>query len=201
MSLFLSTVRVLSIVTMSNSAKTAETEPTSGIMPASIHSDQNECPSLPCIRPLNLAMIAVTGDVTKQGDIVLDPFSGSGTTIIAAEKTGRIARTVEINPHYCDVAIRRWEEFTGKSASLAETSENFESFCEQQAKTCLCKEPENSRSAYTSTEGTDNALSVQIRMLTTRWVTDGHRESINSKKASHPQTPKETTGIAKAQSG
>lgn len=73
-------------------------------------------------------------DVTKQRDILLDPFSGSGTTIIAAEKTGRIARAVEIDPHFCDVAIRRWEEFTGKSAVLAETSESFEVVSERRQK-------------------------------------------------------------------
>jgi len=79
-----------------------------------------------------IAMIAeAIRDVTKQGDIILDPFSGSGTTIIAAEKTGRVARTVEIGPHYCDVSVRRWEAFTGKPAVLAETDESFEAVTER----------------------------------------------------------------------
>ena len=50
------------------------------------------------------------------GDIVFEPFSGSGTTIIAAEMTGRHCRAIEMSPEYCDVAVRRWEEFTGRKA-------------------------------------------------------------------------------------
>jgi DNA modification methylase len=87
----------------------------------------------PTVKPVAMIADAIR-DVTKQGDIVLDPFSGSGTTIIAAEKTGRIARAVEIDPHYCDVAIRRWEAFTGKSTFLAETSESFEVISERRQK-------------------------------------------------------------------
>ena len=48
--------------------------------------------------------------------LVLDPFGGSGTTLIAAEKSGRIARLIELDPKYVDVIVRRWEEFTGKQA-------------------------------------------------------------------------------------
>ena len=78
----------------------------------------------PTVKPV--AMIAdALRDVTKHGDAVLDPFCGSGTILIAAHKTGRRARAVEIDPHYCDVAIRRWEAFTGKQAVLDETGETF----------------------------------------------------------------------------
>ena len=77
-------------------------------------------------------MIADTiRDVTKQNDLILDPFGGSGTVIIAAEKTGRRARAIEIDCHYCDVAIRRWETFTGKMAVLAATGETFEEAAER----------------------------------------------------------------------
>lgn len=55
---------------------------------------------------------------SKQGDIVLDSFGGSGTTIIAAEKNGRRAMVMEMDPKYCDVIIRRWQDFTGKEAVL-----------------------------------------------------------------------------------
>ena len=79
----------------------------------------------PTVKPVALIADAIR-DVTKQGDIVLDPFCGSGTILIAAEKTGRRARAVEIDPHYCDVAVRRWEAFTGKQAVLAATGETFE---------------------------------------------------------------------------
>jgi DNA modification methylase len=57
---------------------------------------------------------------------VLDPFSGSGTTIIAAEKTGRRARAIEYEPKYVDVAVRRWQLFTGKQAVLASTGQLFD---------------------------------------------------------------------------
>jgi DNA modification methylase len=49
---------------------------------------------------------------------VYEPFSGSGTTIIACEQLGRKCRAMEISPRYCDVAVQRWEEFTGKKAKL-----------------------------------------------------------------------------------
>lgn len=55
-------------------------------------------------------------DVTLRGELVLDPFLGSGTTILAAERSGRVAAGIEIEPAYVDVCIRRWEDMTGKSA-------------------------------------------------------------------------------------
>src|SRR5438874_1569102 len=63
----------------------------------------------PTVKPVALVADAIR-DCSKQGDIVLDPFCGSGTILIAAERTGRKARTLEIDPGYVDVAIRRWEE-------------------------------------------------------------------------------------------
>ena len=62
----------------------------------------------------------------QSGDIVLDPFAGSGTTLIAAQMTGRAARLIEYDPFYCDTIIRRYEEFTGKSAVLADCDMSFE---------------------------------------------------------------------------
>jgi DNA modification methylase len=64
-------------------------------------------------------------DLANRPDIVLDPFLGSGSTIIAAETTGRICRGVEIDPLYVDVIIRRYEAATGKAAVLVDTGENF----------------------------------------------------------------------------
>ena len=55
---------------------------------------------------------------TKGGDIVLDLFGGSGTTIMACEQNGRKAYMMELDPHYVDVIIARWEEFTGQKAEL-----------------------------------------------------------------------------------
>ncbi len=57
--------------------------------------------------------------------MVLDPFSGSGTTLIAAERTGRRARGLEIDAVYVDVAVRRWQAYTGKPATLANTNRTF----------------------------------------------------------------------------
>jgi site-specific DNA-methyltransferase (adenine-specific) len=62
---------------------------------------------------------------TKGGDIVLDSFGGSGTTLIAAEKNGRIARIMELDPKYVDVIVKRWEDFTGEKAVLESTGEPF----------------------------------------------------------------------------
>jgi DNA modification methylase len=64
-------------------------------------------------------------DCTARGDIVLDPFLGSGTTIVAAERTGRICLGIEIDPIYVDTAIRRWQRFTGLKAIHFESGRNF----------------------------------------------------------------------------
>jgi DNA modification methylase len=65
-------------------------------------------------------------DVTHRGDIVLDCFGGSGSTLLAAEKTGRKARLIELDPLYVDVAIRRWQAMTGQQAVHAVTGETFD---------------------------------------------------------------------------
>jgi len=65
-------------------------------------------------------------DVSRRGEIVLDPFAGSGTTVIAAEKTGRCGRAIEYDPGYCDVIVRRWQSYTGKAATLGRTNRIFE---------------------------------------------------------------------------
>src|SRR4051794_4636343 len=79
----------------------------------------------PTVKPVALVADAIR-DCSKRGEIVLDPFAGSGTTLIAAEKTGRRARLVEFDPVYCDRIVRRFEAFTGKEARLATTDDTFE---------------------------------------------------------------------------
>jgi DNA modification methylase len=79
----------------------------------------------PTVKPVALVADAIK-DVSKRKGVVLDPFGGSGTTIIAAEKTGRRARAVELEPKYVDVAVRRWERYTGKTAVLDGTGQTFE---------------------------------------------------------------------------
>ena len=71
----------------------------------------------PTMKPVELVERAVRNS-SKGRDTVLDPFGGSGTTLIASEKSGRQARLIELEPKYCDVIIRRWEEFTGRQATL-----------------------------------------------------------------------------------
>ncbi|KQT13070.1 DNA methylase N-4 [Methylobacterium sp. Leaf399] len=79
----------------------------------------------PTVKPVALVVDAIK-DVTRRGAIVLDPFSGSGTTLLAAEKTGREARVLELDPVYVDVAIRRWQAFTGRDAILEGTDEPWD---------------------------------------------------------------------------
>ena len=69
----------------------------------------------PTMKPVELVERAIRNS-SRPGNVVLDPFSGSGTTLIAAEKSGRIARLIELDPKYVDVIVRRWEDFTGKQA-------------------------------------------------------------------------------------
>lgn len=71
----------------------------------------------PTIKPIALVRDAIL-DCTKEGEIVLDPFLGSGTTILAAERAGRRGYGIELDPRYVDVAIERWQRMTGKEASL-----------------------------------------------------------------------------------
>lgn len=72
-------------------------------------------------------------DVSNRGGIVLDPFMGSGTTIIAAERCGRAARGIEFDPVYVDVAVRRWEKLTGEAAVHAQTGLSFAEMAKQRA--------------------------------------------------------------------
>jgi DNA modification methylase len=76
--------------------------------------------------PMPVALVAdAIRDVSHRGDIVLDSFGGSGTTLIAAEKTGRRARLIELDPLYVDVIIRRWEALTGKDAVHSPSGKTF----------------------------------------------------------------------------
>jgi DNA modification methylase len=75
----------------------------------------------PTMKPVELVERAIRNS-SKSRDTILDPFAGSGTTVIACEKTGRHARVIELDPRYCDVAVRRWEAFTGRKASREEVS-------------------------------------------------------------------------------
>lgn len=90
----------------------------------SFGANQKDLELHPTVKPVALVVDAIK-DVTRRGDIVLDGFGGSGTTLIAAERCGRKARLVELDPIYCDVICRRYAALTGDEAVLAETGENF----------------------------------------------------------------------------
>lgn len=78
----------------------------------------------PTQKPVALPEEAIKNS-SKGEDVVLDLFGGSGSTLIACEKTGRINRSMELDPKYCDVIVKRWQEFTGKIAVHAETGQPF----------------------------------------------------------------------------
>jgi DNA modification methylase len=67
---------------------------------------------------------------SSPGQAVYEPFSGSGTTIIAGEMTGRSIHAIELNPAYVDVAVKRWQEFTGKKATLEGAGQTFDQVAE-----------------------------------------------------------------------
>jgi len=79
----------------------------------------------PTVKPVALVADAIK-DCSRRNGIILDPFVGSGTTLIAAHRTGRRARGIELDPIYVDVAVRRWQTYTGKPATLLATGKSFE---------------------------------------------------------------------------
>jgi DNA modification methylase len=84
----------------------------------------------PTVKPVALVADAIK-DCSRRGEIVLDPFGGSGTTLMAAEKTGRQARLIEFDPAYCDQTLQRFEQVTGKMARLAVTGQSLEDVAEE----------------------------------------------------------------------
>jgi DNA modification methylase len=86
----------------------------------------------PTVKPVALVAEAIK-DCSRRGEIVLDPFAGSGTTLIAAQKTGRCARVIEFDPAYCDRIVRRFEQVTGKQATLAASGQSFVAVAEERS--------------------------------------------------------------------
>nr|WP_244670452.1 DNA methyltransferase [Rhodoplanes elegans] len=98
---------------------------------SSIGADREEALAMhPTVKPTALVADAIR-DCSRRGEVVLDGFGGSGTTLIAAELSGRRARLIEYDPAYCDVIVMRWEQLTGKRATLADTGDAFEDVREQ----------------------------------------------------------------------
>jgi DNA modification methylase len=86
----------------------------------------------PTVKPVALIADAIK-DASKRSNIILDPFSGSGSTLIAAEKTGRRGHAMEIDPQYVDVAVRRWQRYSGKPAHLNGSGATFEEVAVQRS--------------------------------------------------------------------
>ena len=86
----------------------------------------------PTVKPTAMLEDALL-DLTNRGDIVVDPFLGSGSTLIAADKTGRVCRGVELDPLYVDVIVRRYEAATGAPGLLVQTGETFEALAIRRA--------------------------------------------------------------------
>jgi DNA modification methylase len=105
----------------------------------------------PTVKPV--AMIAdALKDVTRRGDLVLDAFLGSGSTLLAAEQTGRTCIGIELEPGYVAVAIRRWQKLTGKDAVHAVTGESFDEYSDRIAEKSanpVPQEPDNPGSIRT----------------------------------------------------
>ncbi|MBV9824317.1 MAG: ParB N-terminal domain-containing protein [Alphaproteobacteria bacterium] len=96
----------------------------------------------PTVKPVALVAEAIK-DCSKRGEIVLDPFGGSGTTLMAAQKTGRLARLIECDPLYCDTILRRFEHVTGREAIHAASRKSFEEVTrERTASAKIAKEPD-----------------------------------------------------------
>ena len=92
---------------------------------SSLGSDSREGLEVhPTVKPRVLLEDALF-DVTNRGDVVIDCFAGSGSTLLAAEAVGRRCRAIEIDGPYCDVIIRRWQEASGSAAVLESTGESF----------------------------------------------------------------------------
>lgn len=98
-------------------------------------------PDHPTRKPVAMVADAIM-DCSSRGDIVLDPFAGSGTTLIAAERTRRKARLIELDPIYCDLIIRRWEQAIGGKAVLSD-GRSFEDVREERFTSGERQEGEN----------------------------------------------------------
>jgi DNA modification methylase len=82
------------------------------------------------MKPVELVTRAI---LTSSGprSLVLDPFAGSGTTLVAAESTGRVSRCIELDPRYVDVGVKRWQAATGREATLEGDGRAFEEMAEE----------------------------------------------------------------------
>jgi DNA modification methylase len=104
---------------MANNKGRQAAEPMAGAHKTSVwHIDKPQSSKLhPTMKPVELVENALLNS-SDAGDVVIDPFGGSGTTLIACERTGRLCRMVEIDPHYCDVIVDRYIEAAGSAKGV-----------------------------------------------------------------------------------
>jgi DNA modification methylase len=107
----------------------------------------------PTVKPVDLLADAIK-DCSRRGAVILDPFGGSGTTLIAAQRSGRLARLIEYDPAYCDVILRRFETVTGASPILARTGQTFEDVA---ARSAQFENTHNSNDIATETRASGGA--------------------------------------------
>jgi DNA modification methylase len=100
---------------------------------AIVHTEAAEKNGHPCPKPIKFWCWLVER-TSRIGDLIYEPFSGSGTTTIAAEMTGRTCHAIEVSPAYCDVAVKRWSKFTGGVAVLADDGRTFDELVEARGK-------------------------------------------------------------------
>jgi predicted O-methyltransferase YrrM len=105
----------------------------------------DELRSHPTVKPVALVADAMR-DCTRRRDVVVDTFSGSGTTIMAAERVGRRAYAMDIEARYVDVAVRRWQAFTRKDAVDAESGRTFDELAAERAGAGGCPSGEATQS-------------------------------------------------------
>lgn len=99
-----------------------------------IHRDHSKDYLHPTQKPVELALRCITNS-SQPGDRVYEPFCGSGSTLIACEKSGRLCKAVELDPFFCDVIVRRWETYTQQQALLSATGQPFETVSHERQKT------------------------------------------------------------------
>jgi DNA modification methylase len=108
----------------------------------------------PTVKPIAMVADALL-DCTARGDMVLDPFGGSGTLVLAAEKTGRIARVMEIDPIYVDLSVMRWQSATNLEGILASDGRSFEAVARAHAGNELDRTPSRSADADSESRAID----------------------------------------------
>ena len=108
----------------------------------------------PTVKPIAMVADALL-DCTARGDMVLDPFGGSGTLVLAAEKTGQIARVMKIDPIYVDLSVMRWQSATNLEGILASDGRSFEAVARAHAGNELDRTPSRSADANSESRAID----------------------------------------------